>query len=432
MRRWRGAASSKGRALTPAQLFVLDTLIVVVAILITLVLTRSLWLPASNDPKLYENYAYQFWNAHPLFHSFPREYPPLTVLVFSLALGPGPVGVFAWEDWMVVVFLVGWCLFYRISGRRAAWRYAVLVLALQNLALTRYDLIPGLVCVGALWAAQRRSWRLAYLLLAVGTLLKLYPIFLVPTVLIEQWRVVGGGGLPEWSRASLQRLRPLLVGLAIWCGAVCVGVLIPFVLDPGSLNAILGYQSGRPIQVESTVATIVWLGTLVGVPADLVYSFGSWGFAGPLATALSPVATGLLGVGMLVVYWQVWRRHLPLAQAFLFCLGMVLLTDKVFSAQYMLWIVPIAAEAGTDFWLWLVAALLTLIDYPIFSAVQNTLFDPATRWIAMIDLALRNGLVAWGTIRALGRTTAEATTPASEPSSRDAQAKADVSGTFSG
>lgn len=371
----------------------LDTVVVVAALLATLALTRSLYLPASNDPKLFVTYASQFWQGPQRFHAFPREYPPLTVLIFALSIFPThstlAAAVAQWETWMALLFLVGWGLFYRISGRAAAWRYAILVLALQNLALTRYDLVPGLLCVCALWAGQRRSWRLAYLLLALGALLKIYPAFLVPIVLIEQWRWSGG------------RLRPVLTGMGLWLATVAAGLLLPLVLSPTALDSMLGYQSGRPIQVESTAATVVWLGSLVGIPVRMTFAYGSWDLVGPLSAALSPITTVLLGLGLLVVYAQVWRRSLPLVQAFLFCLGVVLLTNKVFSAQYMLWIAPIAAEAGTDFALWLLAALLTLADYPFLSAIQNTLYVSSTRWIVMLILAARNGLIAWGTLRAL-------------------------------
>lgn len=372
----------------------LDTLVVVVALVITLTLTRGLWLHASNDPRLYTTYALNFWTGPQRFHAFPKEYPPLAVLVFGLTLLPpgatDPVATIPhFEDWMGLLFLVGWGLFYRVSGRAAAWRYALLVLVLQNLAFTRYDLVPGLVCVGALWTAQRRSWRWSYLLLALGTLLKIFPAFLVPIVLIEQWR---------WSG---HRLRPALAGIAVFVVTVALGVAIPYALNPASLNSLLGYQSGRPIQIESTTGTIVWLASLLGVPAQMVYTFGSFNLVGPLSSALSPVATVLLGVGLLVVYWQVWRRSLPLAQAFLFCLGMVLLTNKVFSAQYMLWVVPIAAEAGTDFALWLLAAALTLAEYPLLTEVTATFYHAATQGIVLAVVAVRNGLVCWGTVRAL-------------------------------
>jgi hypothetical protein len=385
----------------------LDTLFMVGALLITLGLTQTLWLKSSTDPKAYLAYALQFWEGPHRFHSFPVEYPPLTVLIFGLTLLPthttAASAIMNFEGWMALLFFLGWGLFYRMSGRAAAWRYAVLVLALQNIVFTRFDLVPGLICVGALWVAQRRSWKWACFLLAIGALLKIFPAFVLPVVLIDQW---------SWSS---RRIRPVLGSLVVFLVTVGLGVLIPFMLNPASLTSLLGYQSGRPVQVESAAGTVVWLGTLIGIPAKIQYTFGSDNWVGPLSVTLSPLAALLMGVGLLVVYWEVWQRSLSLAKAFLFCLGLVLLTNKVFSPQYVLWILPIAAEAGTDIVLWLLAALMTLVEYPLLTAAIRTFYSENTHWVVLLSVAARNALVCWGTVRALHQrdtSTEEATTHA--------------------
>jgi len=389
---------------------VLDTLFVVGALLITLGLTQTFWLKSSTDPKAYSTYALQFWEGTHRFHSFPTEYPPLTVLIFGLTLLPTHTttasAIMNFEGWMALLFFLGWGLFYRMSGRAAAWRYAVLVLALQNIVFTRFDLVPGLICVGALWVAQRRSWKWACFLLAIGALLKIFPAFVLPIVLIDQWSL------------SSRRIRPVLGSLVVFLVTVGLGVLIPFMLNPASLTSLLGYQSGRPVQVESAAGTVVWLGTLIGIPAKIQYTFGSDNWVGPLSVTLSPLAALLMGVGLLVVYWEVWQRSLSLAKAFLLCLGLVLLTNKVFSPQYMLWVLPIAAEAGTDIALWLLAALMTLVEYPLLTAAMRTFYSENSRWIVLLSVAVRNALVCWGTVRAL---TQRETTSKKPPSHAFAQ-----------
>lgn len=366
----------------------LDTVLVLILLGATLLVARTWGVGPDSDVNFYAAYARAFWHGYPRFHIFPPEYPPLTVLIFSLALFPHGTATFRFEEWMGAVFFVGWALFYRMSGRRAAWRYAVLVLALQVLALARFDLIPGLLCVGALWAAQRRSWRLAFGLLAVATLLKVYPAFLVPLVLLQQ------------GRASGQRKQSLVASAALWAGMVAVGFLGPFLLNPASLTSIVGYQSGRPVEVESVFGTIAWLGSLVGIPAQPIFAYTSFGFDGLLSAVLAPLSTPLLVFGVLGVYALAWRRRLPLARAFLLCLGVVILTDKVFSAQYMLWVLPIAAEAGDDFWLWLVAALLTLVEFPIL--VQYLWVD-GQRWVFMGVVLARNVVFAIAVARTVWR-----------------------------
>lgn len=335
---------------------------------------------ADSDITVYAGYASQFWGGTPRFHLFPQEYPPLTVLLFSLTMTPRTTSPIAqWELWMFLVFFLGWLLFYRFSGRAAAWRYALYVLALGIVGFARFDLVPGVLCVGVLWAARQRAWIVSALLLALATLLKFYPAVLLPLLVIEAWR---GSG---------QRVRAVLAPLGTWLVVVGGGLLVPYLLNPASLTSILGYQSGRPVEVESIFGTIAWLGSLVGIAAPSLQAYSSFNFGGPIAAALAPLSTPLLVLGVVVVYAWVWRRRLPLGRAFLLCLGVVMLTDKVLSAQYLLWVLPLAAEDGGDMWLWLAIALLTQIEYPILFG--QFFRDDATRWIFMLAVLARNTLL---------------------------------------
>src|SRR5260221_2301976 len=101
---------------------------------------------------------------------------------------------------MVVLFVAGYVAIHRFASPRAANLYAVyIVLGGAITALPRFDLVPALVTVAALFAASKRRFTLAYVLLALGVLLKLYPLFLLPILMIEHRRVLhlpGGSLLP--------------------------------------------------------------------------------------------------------------------------------------------------------------------------------------------------------------------------------------------
>lgn len=363
----------------PRLVFALDLVLVLALLAAVAYFACSLANGADSDVSIYAGYAARFWGGVPRFHNFPQEYPPLAVLLFSLSMAPSTTSpITQWELWMCAVFLLGWLLFYRYSGRGAAWRYAAYVLALGIVAFARYDLVPGLLCVGALWAARRRAWIPSALLLALATLLKLYPAVLLPLVLMEAWRSEG------------QRVRSVLATLATWMVVAAGGLLVPYLVNPASLTSILGYQTGRPVEVESIFGAIAWLGSLVGIAAPSLAAYGSYNFGGMLASSLAPLSTPLLVLGVLAVYVWVWRRRLPLARAFILCLGVVVLTDKVFSAQYLLWVLPLAAEDGSDFWLWLELAVLTQLEYPVLFG--QFFRDDATRWIFMLVVVARDAL----------------------------------------
>lgn len=375
-------------------LFALDSLLLLCALAGTMLIIRGLEVGAQSDVGIYASYAAQFWHSASAFHTFPREYPPLSILIFSLTqFPPSPTPILRFEEWMCLVYLVGWVLFYRVRGRGAAWRYAVLVLALEVTAFARFDLIVGLICVGALWAARRRSWPVAYLLLAVGTLLKVFPACLVPLVLLEQWRASGA------EQSSDRGWRLVLTSVAWWGIPVASGLLVPYLLSPASLSSVLAYQSSRPVEIESSLGVIAWLSSLFGMPAPVVFAYTSFNYGGVLSAALAPLSTPLLVLGVVVVYGVAWRCRLSLSRAFLLCLGVVLMTDKVFSPQYMLWVLPIAADSGADFWFWFVAALLTLLEYPVLYGLF--FWDDTTRWLFMVGVLARNGVLVVALARVL-------------------------------
>src|ERR1700738_1027462 len=144
----------------------------------------------SGDISVYHRYALNFWAGKNAFHALPIEYPPLTILVFSLTLLP-PLRDYAsvYAVWMAVLFLGGYFAYRKFSSRHNATLYAVyLLLGATGALLGRFDLMPALLTLAAFWAARRRRFMLAYLFLAAGALLKLYPLALVPVLMIEHRR----------------------------------------------------------------------------------------------------------------------------------------------------------------------------------------------------------------------------------------------------
>src|SRR5262249_45555026 len=155
--------------------------------------------------------------------------------------------------WMLLLLAAGYLAVRRRESPRAAEVLAV-YLALGGYAtvLGRYDLVPAATVVVAYWAARSRRFPLAYGLLAVGTLLKLYPVVLVPVVAIEQYRALG---------ASPFRLppRPVVLGLAVFAAVVAGGFALAAALAPDQWLGPFGFNAERPLQVESVPASVLWL-----------------------------------------------------------------------------------------------------------------------------------------------------------------------------
>src|SRR5260370_636635 len=72
-------------------------------------------------------------------------------------------------------------------------------------ALGRFDLVPAGLTLGAVILAARARWNWAYVLIALATLLKLYPAILIPVFLIAQQTQISGSwkGCRRWQGLAL-------------------------------------------------------------------------------------------------------------------------------------------------------------------------------------------------------------------------------------
>ena len=140
------------------------------------------------DVDLFHTYALGFWGnlSHPLL---PTEYPPLSMLPFSLTLlGPAAWYPDVFAFWMGVIAVLGYLAFRRLASPPQANAYALYVVAAGVATLLfRFDLVPALITVGAVWLMQRGRFSAVYPLLAVATLMKLFPLLLLPVAVIAHW-----------------------------------------------------------------------------------------------------------------------------------------------------------------------------------------------------------------------------------------------------
>ena len=352
------------------------------------------------DVSLYHSYATWFWAGPTAFHSLPLEYPPLSIAVFSLTLVPAAQDYgTVYAIWMAGIFLAGYVAFRRFGGARRAALYAVyLLLGATATLLNRFDLVPALLVVLAICAAQRDRWRLAYFLLAAGTLLKLYPIFLLPLFVIEQRRTLAAAGLePGWLRAVVRQAWP-----AALFSAACVALAL--LADYQSTISPLIYASARPLQVESTPGSLLWLTSFAGFPALSERSFRSYNLVGPLGPGIGSAfaVLTLLGVGWAWLRHAQGRSDLPRASLAVVCVAIA--TSKVFSPQYLIWVLPLVALLEDLDPLWIAICALTTLIYPVMY-VQDHLIGTAGPYPYSGDflgaIAVRNVLLATATLRLL-------------------------------
>lgn len=390
----------------------------------------QIFLP-KNDPARYQCYALTFWfgsNATGLlppdqcsfllplstpqlpFHMLPIEYPPLTLLVFSLPLlAPLAYYQLAFAFFMsLVCFLIYWLLLeYGPRGAALVFVLYVLVGAIAT-AAERYDLVPAALTLLAIIAAERKQWTWAYIVLALGTLMKIYPILLLPAFFIAEQQSQGRMHLPPpllTPVAAVQHLWQTLHGLSQWTWKntliffsilLTITAVFARINFEGAVVSQFSYFVHRPIQVEATSSTILWIARSFGIPVHIANNFGSLNIISALNGTVSTTSTLLLAFGCLFIIWMQWRKKLDITQTSIALLLMFVATGKVFSPQYIIWLMPLLVYAGAfdSFWLlvWIpLSALTTLIQTFFYTRPVDPLLIPYTPGFFEV-VTLRNAL----------------------------------------
>ena len=350
------------------------------------------------------------------YRDFPLEYPPLALLPMAVPYLLWPFGgidldLYRWlfVGWEAALLVALGLVLFRLvrlgadlvptragevgapaTDRQLDTGVRLIVLtAGAALALAwRFDLFPALLVMVALWHALAGRAGLAGIVVGLGVLAKLYPIVVVPAIAV-MWL------------AQRDLDRTVRFGAAVAITGL-VGML-PFVAVAGS-DALffLEFQAERGLQIESLGGGLVVLfGLVAGQPPPINHHFSSVQVAGPLADAWLALLPVLTAVGFAALGWLGWRRvradmaldgavHprtvMTLAAASVLVL---LVTSKVFSIQYVVWVVPFAALLGWR--LFAVAALLTALTMPIHPGLYGELVRQEA--LPVLILNLRNALV---------------------------------------
>ncbi len=322
--------------------------------------------------------------AQPPFHMLPLEYPPFTLIIFSLPLFvPLLYYQVAFAVLMALTSVFIYRLLLRYGPRGAAFAFACyLLIGAWAVAQERFDMLPAALTLLCLIAAERKHWTSAYVALAFGFLLKIYPILFLPALFVAEQQNAQRIHIPPKSltlKTSLAELWRTLQSIHHWRWknallffAILLGVTGFFALldFQGAVLSQLNYFANRPVQVEATGSTLLWLGTLIGFPVHIVFSFGSVNIVSALGGPVAFLFEILFVLGYIYIIFLQWCRKLDVVQACIALLLIFIVTGKVFSPQYLIWVIPLLAYSGAFNSLWLVAwgsiLLLTTIIYPYF------------------------------------------------------------------
>lgn len=331
------------------------------------------------------------------FHVLPREYGPLALLIFILpALAPSVLypWLFALEMllavWGIALVLARW----GAPGAGHVW-IVYAMLGSMVTALGRFDVLPSLCIVLAFvaWRHGRQNW--AYAALALGVLLKFYPLLLLPLFLIETWR-------------NRERRLPWH-GPAMFAGVMLAGEGLALAVNPSAALEPLYFMSNRCVQVESLPSSLSYaLARLTGNQVSFSYAYramcqssvGSEGFASAL------LLLAIAGIAVVAVFFARQRIAMLPAAVLTFCLAV--LGTRVFSPQYLLWISPLVAFAwglkARPFLAWGAVCLVTTLCYPLsYGSLLLPLLRLRPEQIVPLTAGVRNLLLLTLVVAALWR-----------------------------
>jgi hypothetical protein len=355
------------------------------------------------DIPVFRSYGDLVLSGHVPYRDFPPEYPPGAFLYFvAPSLGPDRRYLLIFQLIAAAGIVLGLALLALLLDRLAAstpLRYGAVVFAalspllLGAFTLRRFDMWPAAICVGALLLllTNRPEWALAAL--ALGAVIKSYPVILLPVALLAV--------------APGRRLRALgafcLVGLAL---------LLPFaIVGHGGLYNSVATQADRHLHLDSIGSSLL---LVVHRPVRLAFDGGGWSVFGGGADAVAKAQTlvQFAGIALAAVLFARSRRgpwDLTAAAAATLAAGAFL--GKILSPQFLLWLVPIVVLARSTLATLQFAAAM-IATHVLFPGRYGGLLakHDGEIWLLLVRNALLVGTVI-ALVRGLARRAATVTPP---------------------
>ena len=354
------------------------------------------------DIPLYSEYSLKLMQGLIPYRDFPVEYPPFSLVYFVLPrlLGLGQNSdvhlysvAFLIQN-LVVSVVLAFVLLRTIAqldmnprSRQITCFYTVLLAITAPFAAWRYDLLPALLTLlSVLFLVTSRS-AIAGICLGLGIAAKLYPIIFIPIfcfyyLVSRQWRSLG--------KFLLFTISSIVI------------IFLPFWFAGGQILSFLNYHQSRGVHIESSFGGLLLLLDMLGLTQiEVVVNFGAFHLKSPLADVTLQLQSLLLVLGSILITIRCYLSFreeytstgvIQSATPVFYCVLMLLTfiaLSKVFSAQYMVWLLPFIGFVQPQMYgLILAIYVLTTIIYPFYYWLLLAISP-----IGVLVLNLRNVLV---------------------------------------
>lgn len=333
------------------------------------------------------------------YYDFVFEYPPL--MIFPLLLpkivsesSTGYIRIFSLFVSLAVIICLLIALKFPLQKSLKPERFLVLsattLFMLGIILVTRLDIYPSCLTLLAIYLYLKDRIYLAPLVLGLAVMTKVYPLVLAPLFLMDLL-------FRHRGRAALS------AGLVFVLTLVAVNLPFCLVGAEKYFGAFL-FHSQRGIQLESLYASgaLLWR-MLTDYPVQILFSSGSANLLFPHSVSMIKLSTYLSLLTFAAIYLRFFwlgrtqqeeenRKRLLVNTSVLLILAFII-TFKVFSPQFLIWLFPIIflVEGRGKLLIlfsFICACALSQLIYPLmYSSLIH--FSPPT----VYALLLRNGLM---------------------------------------
>jgi len=336
---------------------------------------------------LYFSYADRVFDGDLPYQDFDIEYTPLSLPLFLIPR------VFAESDIGYHIAFAVEMLLFNLLGMWALWAlskrleyseitvlsiYTIGLLSLGPTVIDHFDLAAAVLVLLAIWAFISGKNTLTWVLLALGTMIKIFPVIIVPILALYLLR-------------RKDHFKLLKGGLAFTATLVAICLPCMLINIDGFVDSFT-YHSERGLQAESTYASILLLGhtwDITTIETGLVAESGSWEILSSTADFLASISPLIVLFSLALVYCVYSRRewidsshaegksHSRFVTFSLLAIIVFMLSNKVFSPQYIIWLYPLVPLISGRWrvFSWAIYAAVALMTTYIFSYHYDYIFS---------------------------------------------------------
>ena len=295
----------------------------------------------------YFGYASDVVNGMMPYRDFGFEYPPLSIVFMTIPrLFSSDQSVYSVLQalFSFVFFAIGIYYVYKIAERNKSHNGRMFFLLLLTLLLanifviSRNDIYPTVFCIMSFYYFFDKRYTASWILISFAVMTKIYPIFIAPVLF-----------MPFLLNKDYKNL---LKGVIV-CIATCVLISLPFIIsDSSTAFSYLTYHAGRGLQIESVASSFILFFNIFSPGLVTVFfGHGSDNIAGPIPDMIAPFMDYLIVAALLLFFIWIFLRIRKMhgmydsesvlrlsAVAGVAMLLIFISCCKVFSAQYVIWV----------------------------------------------------------------------------------------------